>query len=130
MREQGTDPDKGGEALDSMIDGMSGTGRDVLGEQLDAMKDVLGADAAADMASVLSSPDYLFRVLYDPYFSGQAAVHKIRRAGGWAAVNELWRNPPTSTEMLDASRQARAGTPRRAGQGRSARRLGRARSRL
>jgi hypothetical protein len=100
MSDQGVDPEQGGQALDGMIDGMSGTGRDALAEQLDAMKDILGEDNAADMASVLSSPDYLFRVLYDPYFAGQAAVHKIRRAGGWAAVNELWRNPPTSTEML------------------------------
>jgi len=100
MRDAGGDADTGGDALDAMIDGMSGTGRDALAEQLGAMKDVLGTEAAADIGSVLSSPDYLFRVLYDPYFAGQAAVHKLRRAGGWAAVNELWRNPPTSTEMF------------------------------
>lgn len=100
MHDREIDPDKGDEKLDGMIEAMSGTGREALVEQLGAMKDVLGDDAAAELASMLSSPDYLYRVLFDPYFGGQRAVHKVRRAGGWAAVNELWRNPPTSTEML------------------------------
>src|SRR5262249_5493655 len=42
MRDQGTDPDKSAETLDTMIDGMSGTGRDVIAAQLETMKDVLG----------------------------------------------------------------------------------------
>ena len=100
LREQEIDVDKGGETLDGLIDGMSATGRDALAEQLGAMKGILGDKEATDLSSLLSSPDYLFRVLYDPYFAGQAALHKVRRAGGWAAVNELWRNPPGSTEMF------------------------------
>ena len=100
LRDQGVDLDKSGDTIDSVVEGLSRTGRDALVAQLDAMKGVLGDNEGADLASLLSSPDYLFRVLYDPYSGGQAAVHAIRRAGGWPAVDALWRNPPASTELL------------------------------
>jgi hypothetical protein len=45
-------------------------------------------------------PGVLRRALVAPYVDGVLLVSRLRRQGGWAAVDELWRNPATSTEQL------------------------------
>jgi len=35
-----------------------------------------------------------------PYTDGLRFVHALRRRGGWAAVDEAWKHPPTTTEQL------------------------------
>ncbi len=48
-----------------------------------------------------ASFDYgVFTVLYAPYSEGPTLVDSLRTRGGWAAVNELYRNPPASTEQV------------------------------
>lgn len=38
--------------------------------------------------------------IYTPYSDGPSFVHQIRQRGGWDAVNDLYEQPPTSTEQL------------------------------
>ncbi|MEB2314201.1 MAG: hypothetical protein OZ928_20340 [Polyangiaceae bacterium] len=45
-------------------------------------------------------PHILRTSLVSPYLDGVALVHWARRRGGWAAVDQLWRAPPATTEQL------------------------------
>ncbi len=50
-------------------------------------------------------PEYFVKELLFPYTAGTAFVEKLRRAGGWAAVDRAYeRLPRTSAEILDPSR--------------------------
>ena len=45
--------------------------------------------------------DYgVFTVLYTPYSEGPTLVDTLRARGGWAAVNDAYRDPPESTEQV------------------------------
>ena len=35
-----------------------------------------------------------------PYFQGMVFCAKLANAGGWAAIDEVYRNPPLSTEQI------------------------------
>jgi len=41
----------------------------------------------------------IYQVFLQPYSSGPAFVRGIRQANGWGAVNEIYDNPPTSSEQ-------------------------------
>ncbi|MBN1419554.1 MAG: hypothetical protein JXP34_12320 [Planctomycetes bacterium] len=56
---------------------------------------VLGA--AGDLGEL---PDLLFRSLVDPYLKGPLVILEARERGGWEAVDDLFRNPPRSTEQV------------------------------
>jgi hypothetical protein len=59
---------------------------------------VLGAlEASPGVASV---PSIIRRSAVAPYLDGMAFVHALRRQGGWAAVDAVWRDPPESTEQV------------------------------
>jgi hypothetical protein len=47
-----------------------------------------------------SVPGLLKASLIAPYTDGLRFVHALRRRGGWAAVDEAWKHPPTTTEQL------------------------------
>ena len=48
-----------------------------------------------------ASFDYgVFTALYTPYSEGPTLVDALRARGGWAAVNDAYRNPPASTEQV------------------------------
>lgn len=56
-------------------------------------------------------PLYVWRRYMEPYTKGCLMISRVKRAGGWKAVDALWRRPPTSTEqvlhpekLLDAER--------------------------
>ncbi|SFK58711.1 hypothetical protein SAMN04487950_0041 [Halogranum rubrum] len=42
----------------------------------------------------------IFLVIYQPYSDGPPFVHNLKQAGGWAAVEERFANPPVSTEQV------------------------------
>ena len=42
----------------------------------------------------------LYLTVIFPYSDGPNFVHRIRQRGGWEAVNDLYRSPPTSTEQI------------------------------
>jgi hypothetical protein len=50
--------------------------------------------------SAAGVPGVLLRSLLAPYVDGTRFVHRLRRAGGWKAVDAAWRNPPISTREL------------------------------
>jgi hypothetical protein len=45
-------------------------------------------------------PLYVWRRYMEPYTKGCLMVSRVKRAGGWKAVDALWRRPPTSTEQV------------------------------
>jgi hypothetical protein len=47
-----------------------------------------------------SFPRVLRDSLVSPYVDGILFVHALRRRGGWAAVDAVWRNPPRTTEQV------------------------------
>jgi hypothetical protein len=100
LRQQAGDSGSDASMVDSMIDFTGKLGREGLLEQAGSAGETLGPEVKQALGSIRSYPDFLTRILLDPYFDGMQAIHRVQRAGGWAAVNELWRNPPTSTEQL------------------------------
>jgi hypothetical protein len=57
--------------------------------------------AAAQFSSAVTGvPDILKRSLVAPYVDGIGLVHFLRRRGGWAEVDRIWKAPPSSTEQL------------------------------
>jgi len=38
--------------------------------------------------------------LVAPYIDGTLFVHALRKRGGWAEVNRVWKSPPTTTEQI------------------------------
>jgi len=56
---------------------------------------VLGA--AGDLSAL---PDLLFHSLVDPYLRGPLVIAEARERGGWKAVDDLFRNPPRSSEQV------------------------------
>lgn len=45
-------------------------------------------------------PTILKRSVIAPYVDGIVFVHWARRKGDWRAVDDIWRNPPTTTEQI------------------------------
>jgi hypothetical protein len=42
----------------------------------------------------------IYLTQYQPYSDGPKFVQQIRRKGGWEAVNDVYENPPTSSEQV------------------------------
>jgi hypothetical protein len=63
--------------------------------QAEGGKNLLKALNASD-----SLPHYLYRQMIDPYLQGAAIVARVRKQGGWKAVDDLFKNPPASTKQL------------------------------
>lgn len=55
---------------------------------------------STDLSAYLSAPPYLLESLFFPYQDGLAFVRSRHRAGGFAEVDNAYRNPPTSTEHI------------------------------
>ncbi len=45
-------------------------------------------------------PDYFVEQLFFPYTGGTSYVRRTLKKEGWAGVDRLWRNPPTSTSEI------------------------------
>jgi hypothetical protein len=54
----------------------------------------------ADAGTYDKAPRYLLESLFFPYQEGLAFVRSLYRAGGFAEVDNAYRNPPTSTEHI------------------------------
>lgn len=55
------------------------------------------AEAAAAMAKI---PPYVLSPMFDSYMKGAVGVYTVFAAGGWPAVDALYKTPPSSTEQL------------------------------
>ncbi len=53
-----------------------------------------------DISIYYEIPDYLFQDFLFPYRQGLEFVRRFYDAGGWARVDEVWRQPPASTEQI------------------------------
>ena len=98
-------------ALLSLIEGDAVLTQQVWAEQyLDAAEmqrlatEAQGSDDALDDA-----PDYLEASLLFPYREGGQFVVDLFRTGGFAAINEAYANPPTTTEQILHPERYRAG---------------------
>lgn len=89
-----------GDATSAMMDFMlAPTGK----RAMDLSDNLLSLEAELSMAMSREAeeiPRVLRASLAAPYVDGLAFVHALRRRGGWAAVDEAWRSPPTTTEQL------------------------------
>ncbi|MGH9263370.1 MAG: hypothetical protein ACRD1D_01630 [Acidimicrobiales bacterium] len=55
---------------------------------------------SADLDTYARAPQYLLESLFFPYQDGLEFVRARHRAGGFAEVDNAYRNPPTSTEHI------------------------------
>lgn len=109
-------------ALQALLEGEATV---VMGEAMIARlpEDVragLGPGSLSKLLSTLSPssvegaegvPEYFVKELLFPYVSGTERVQAVRQAGGWAAVNALYRHPPETT--LEILHPEKAGGRRR-----------------
>ena len=61
--------------------------------------DGMGA-MAASVEDLDKFPRFFIESLFMAYLKGALAVDRVRTRGGWKAVDELYRNPPASTEQI------------------------------
>ena len=92
-----------GDATSAMFDGLIllRNGEEGLsGKKATDLPD-LDAEQLLDMnKKAKKRPRFLAVGLVAPYADGMRFVHALRRRGGWAAVDEAWARPPSSTEQL------------------------------
>jgi hypothetical protein len=65
-----------------------------------ARSNALGQVVPGDDGLFASLPPVIAREYELPYLDGRAFVDALRRDGGWAAVDDAWSAPPTSTEQI------------------------------
>ncbi len=63
--------------------------------QVEGGKGLLKALNACD-----TLPAYLYHEMLDPYLKGPAVIARVKKAGGWKAVDELYTRPPEATKQL------------------------------
>ena len=100
LRDAGIAPDRQPDMVDRAVGMTAGLGREAVVSQMKELASMLDPELAGTVDELGSVPEYLFRTLLAPYSIGQRAVHLAYRRGGWAAVNDLWKNPPSSTELF------------------------------
>ncbi len=70
---------------------------------LDVADDLVKAEARASIeigTAKSGVPGIVKRSVIAPYLDGLDLVHWARRHGGWPKVDEIWRDPPRTTEQL------------------------------
>jgi hypothetical protein len=82
--------------MDAMLEASGKTALDV-SENILRMQILASVELSPAIASV---PSVIRRSVVASYIDGLALVHRLRREGGWAAVDAVWRDPPATTEQL------------------------------
>ncbi|MFQ5844940.1 MAG: hypothetical protein ACE5JG_08130 [Planctomycetota bacterium] len=72
----------------------------VLLREMKARAGVLGGDMAEAFEGARDLPPFVLRSLYDAYYRGAYTVARVKEAKGWAGIDELFRDPPRSTEQM------------------------------
>jgi hypothetical protein len=77
-------------------------GTEDLLKKLPDLRGMLAAQlkSSAGTPALARAPRYLRDSLFFPYLEGLGLVHRAIQQGGWAAVDRLYRDPPTSTEQV------------------------------
>jgi hypothetical protein len=60
----------------------------------------LDEDERADLAAIERLPVFVTLPMIEPYFKGALFVSELWAAGGWPAVDAVYRAPPDSTEQV------------------------------
>jgi hypothetical protein len=85
------------------IDGMAAMTMDdfrkLTKEQSSSFREI-DPDLKRQMESMGDLPETLLRPMFYSYMKGALLVRKAYEHGGWAAVNKLYKDPPTSTEQV------------------------------
>ncbi len=89
-----------GDATSLMLDYTLEEGGMVASDIPDAQMRIQISASMAVSPDLASFPRVLRDSLVSPYLDGVLFVHALRRRGGWALVDEVWRNPPTTTEQV------------------------------
>lgn len=66
----------------------------------DQLEEIVAAAGELDPEALANAPAYLRGALTFPYEYGAAFARAIVAALGWEALDEIWRNPPPSTEQI------------------------------
>ncbi len=96
-----TDPEKA-EALQALLEGDS----TLLDEQYQATftsaerREYDQTLDGLDTSVYRETPDFLLRDFFFPYSHGLDFVRRYYAEGGWARVDEVWRDPPLSSEQI------------------------------
>jgi hypothetical protein len=73
-------------------------------DQLRDMQAMGGREQGGDMQKAMEAmegmPSFIVNMFLDPYMEGAYAIYKVHEEKGWEGVSDLFRNPPTSTEMI------------------------------
>ncbi|MGB8293971.1 MAG: hypothetical protein WCG85_00940 [Polyangia bacterium] len=65
----------------------------------------LSPEERSELDQMTKLPPVISMALVEPYFKGAALVSEVWGRGGWDAVNDLYRHPPTSTEQILHTRE-------------------------
>jgi len=65
----------------------------------------LSPDERRELDQMTRLPPFISMPLIEPYFKGAALVSEVWGRGGWAAVSDLYRHPPASTEQILHARE-------------------------
>ena len=65
----------------------------------------LSPEERRELDQMTRLPPFISMPLIEPYFKGAALVSQVWGRGGWAAVNDLYRHPPASTEQILHARE-------------------------
>ena len=71
----------------------------VMGESALSYSDVELRSMAA-WPPIAGVPEMVIDLMNEQYGEGLVFVSRLRASGGWPAVNEAWRSPPSSTEQI------------------------------
>ncbi|MGQ0614970.1 MAG: hypothetical protein ACT4PV_14640 [Planctomycetaceae bacterium] len=96
----GRDPKKAAAALEMSLRMMAEMPFETLLQMTEGSAEMMGEEMKEGMAAAQKIPRYILRTLYDAYFRGAYAIHKVMAAKGWEGVDALFANPPASTELL------------------------------
>ncbi|MCZ6573398.1 MAG: hypothetical protein O7C98_09570, partial [Planctomycetota bacterium] len=87
-------------ALGAQLKAASNMPYDKMMASMEAMAKTIGGDMAEATRKAKELPPFVMRSLIDAYYRGAYAVHEVKAARGWKGVDELFADPPTSTEQM------------------------------
>jgi hypothetical protein len=84
---------------DALVESVPGDAREALGA--DPVGQILaGLDDPAGVEGADGVPDFFVKELVFPYSAGTAWVRQKKKEGGWAAVDAVYRNLPSTTREI------------------------------
>lgn len=100
-----TGKDPSDATLDAAVRVQASMNMDAIRRQTEASLDMISADeGAGDLRRSVEAmddiPNFMLETMIGAYLKGMGFVHAVRKAGGWEKVDELYRDPPVSSEQI------------------------------